>query len=97
MAEKSDIARKILNVTINNDITNIKKAFWLLAMKYHPDKNPGNKESHKQFINIVNAYEYLTKRKESWTPENTNEEKIGKYLSNEWGYYCWWVENYAQN
>ena len=37
----------------------IKKAFRKLAMVYHPDKNPGNKEAEQKFKEISEAYEIL--------------------------------------
>lgn len=36
----------------------IKKAFYELAKKHHPDRNPGeNVEAHKEFLHISEAYE----------------------------------------
>ena len=37
----------------------LKKAFRKLAMKYHPDKNPGDKKSEEMFKKINEAYETL--------------------------------------
>lgn len=45
----------------------IKKAYRKLALKYHPDRNPGNKEAEEQFKGINEAYAVLSdkdKRKE---------------------------------
>ena len=37
----------------------LKKAYYRLAKKYHPDKNPGNKEAEKKFKDITHAFEVL--------------------------------------
>ncbi len=38
----------------------IKKAYRRLAMKYHPDRNPGDKEAENQFKRVQEAYEILS-------------------------------------
>lgn len=67
---------KILGVNKNASSDEIKKAFRKLAMKYHPDKTKGDKQSEQKFKEINEAYEVLSdpeKRKkydqlgESWT------------------------------
>ena len=40
----------------------IKKAYRKLAMKYHPDRNPDNKEAEEKFKTIQKAYEILSDR-----------------------------------
>ncbi len=97
--DKERLARRILGVPEDADALAIKKAFWLLAMRYHPDRHSRDREARKTFQNIVNAYEFLAKRKaRGWNPADEDapagEERIGEYLANDWGYFCWWRESY---
>jgi curved DNA-binding protein len=50
---------KILGVERNASPEEIKKVYRKLAMKYHPDRNPGNKASEEKFKEINEAYEVL--------------------------------------
>lgn len=49
----------ILGVQRNSSQDEIKKAYRKLAMQYHPDRNPGNKEAEEKFKEINAAYECL--------------------------------------
>ena len=49
----------ILGVAKNATADEIKKKYRKLAMKYHPDKNPGNKAAEDKFKTIGEAYEVL--------------------------------------
>lgn len=49
----------ILGVARDADASVIKRAFRKLAVKYHPDKNPGDKTAEKLYIEINTAYEVL--------------------------------------
>src|SRR5262245_37876122 len=41
----------------------IKKAYRGLARKYHPDRNPGDKEAERQFKEVQDAYDVLSDKK----------------------------------
>ena len=49
----------ILGVDKNATADEIKKAYRKLAMQYHPDKNPGDKEAEEKFKSASEAYEVL--------------------------------------
>jgi curved DNA-binding protein len=50
----------ILGVQKTSSEEEIKKAYRKLALKYHPDRNPGNKEAEEQFKGINEAYAVLS-------------------------------------
>ena len=51
---------EVLGVDRNADEQAIKKAYRKLAMKYHPDRNPDNKEAEEKFKEVNEAYEVLS-------------------------------------
>ncbi len=59
---------EVLGVSKSASADEIKKAYRKLAIKFHPDKNPGDKEAEEKFKEAAEAYEVLG-----------NEEKRSKY------------------
>lgn len=51
---------EILGVNPNAPSNEIKRAYRTLAIKYHPDRNPGNKAAEEKFKDINEAYEILS-------------------------------------
>ncbi|GAA4833747.1 molecular chaperone DnaJ [Algivirga pacifica] len=59
---------EVLGVSKDADASAIKKAYRKVAIKFHPDKNPGDKEAEEKFKEAAEAYEILS-----------NEEKRAQY------------------
>jgi molecular chaperone DnaJ len=50
---------QVLGIERNATADEIKKAYRKMAMQYHPDRNPGNKEAEEKFKEAAEAYEVL--------------------------------------
>lgn len=59
MAEKRDYY-EVLGVEKTANADEIKKAYRKAAIKYHPDKNPGDKEAEEKFKEAAEAYDVLS-------------------------------------
>ncbi|XP_058082872.1 dnaJ protein ERDJ3B [Magnolia sinica] len=66
----------ILQVPRGASDEQIKRAYRKLALKYHPDKNPGNEEANKKFADINNAYEVLSDREKRNIYDRYGEEGL---------------------
>lgn len=54
---------QILGVPVTATAEDIKKAFRKIALEFHPDKNPGNKEAEEKFKKASEAYDILSNEK----------------------------------
>ena len=59
MAAKRDYY-EVLGVSKGASADELKKAYRKLAIKYHPDKNPGDKEAEEKFKELAEAYDVLS-------------------------------------
>lgn len=59
MAEKRDYY-EVLGVGKSASADELKKAYRKMAIKYHPDKNPGDKEAEEKFKEAAEAYDVLS-------------------------------------
>ena len=71
----------ILGVDKDTDAESIKKAYRTLAHKFHPDKNPNNKEAEEKFKEISEAYEHLSdpNKKAQYDNEGANNGFFGNF------------------
>src|SRR5258705_1283517 len=51
---------EVLGVPRNAELEEIKKSYRKLAVKFHPDKNPGDKTAEEKFKEVGEAYEALS-------------------------------------
>ena len=66
----------VLGVEKNADEQQLKKAYRKLAMKYHPDKNQGNKDAAEQFKRISQAYDTLSDPEKRSVYDKYGEEGV---------------------
>lgn len=63
---------EILGVNRSATADELKKAYRQMAIKYHPDKNPGNKDAEEKFKEAAEAYEVLSDQQ-----KRTNYDRFG--------------------
>ncbi len=68
---------QILGVERSASADDIRKAYRKLAMKYHPDRNPGNKQAEEKFKEINEAYQVLSDKE-----KRTRYDQLGSSYSN---------------
>src|SRR5579864_9313099 len=79
---------EILLIEKNASVDEVKRAYRKLAMQYHPDKNPDNKEAEEKFKEATEAYEVLSDtdkraRYDRFGHQGVKQNDYGHYQSTE--------------
>ena len=72
MAQKRDFY-EILGVNRDASDEDIKKSYRKLAMKYHPDRNPDQKDAEEKFKEAKEAYEVLSEAEKRRVHQATDD------------------------
>lgn len=76
---------EILGVSKNASDDEIKKAYRKLAIKYHPDKNPGDKEAEAKFKEINEAHDVLSDKQKRARYDQFGHAGVGGAGGNPFG------------
>ena len=76
---------EVLGVSKSASDDEIKKAYRKLAIKYHPDKNPGNKEAEDKFKEATEAYEVLNDKQKRARYDQFGHAGVGGNAGNPFG------------
>src|SRR5258706_4786594 len=68
-----------------------------MALKYHPDKNPGNKEAEEKFKEAASAYEVLSDKEKRQKYDQFGHQGVGSSAAGNGGYGGVNMENNFQN
>lgn len=84
MASKRDYY-EVLGVSKSASDDEIKKAYRKLAVKYHPDKNPGDKEAEAKFKEINEAHDVLSDKQKRARYDQFGHAGVGGASGNPFG------------
>jgi curved DNA-binding protein len=74
---------KILGIEKNSDPEDIKKTYRKLALKFHPDRNPNNREAEEKFKKISEAYAVLSDPEKRKQYDNFGSAQFSQRYSHE--------------
>ena len=72
---------EVLGISKSASPDEIKKSYRKLAMKYHPDKNAGNKDAEGKFKEVKEAYEILSDAQKRDAYDRFGHAGVGQGLS----------------
>ncbi len=75
----------VLGVNKSASKDELKKAYRKLAMKYHPDRNPDDKQASEKFKELSEAYEILSDDQKRQTYDNFGHEGVNSSFSSSQG------------
>lgn len=78
---------EVLGISRSASKDEIKKAYRKLAMKYHPDKNPGDREAEEHFKEVNEAYEVLSNDDKRRRYDQFGHAGVGSSASSQGGAY----------
>ncbi|KAF9159025.1 DnaJ- protein scj1 [Actinomortierella ambigua] len=70
---------RVLEVSRSASVREIRKKYKQLSKKYHPDKNPGDKEAETKFVQVAEAYEVLSDDKQRSIYDRYGEEGLKQH------------------
>ncbi|MCI0412442.1 molecular chaperone DnaJ [bacterium] len=82
MANKRDYY-EVLGITREASDQEVKSAYRKMAMKFHPDKNPGNKEAEESFKQAAEAYSVLGDKEKRTIYDRYGHTGLGGYSGSE--------------
>ncbi|XP_038278248.2 dnaJ homolog subfamily B member 6-like [Dermochelys coriacea] len=77
---------EVLRIPCDASDKDIKKAYRKVALKWHPDKNPGNKEhTERKFKEITEAYEVLSDKSKRNLYDHYGKDRLTGADDRAWG------------